>query len=476
FQETTGAPTGTDVGLYRDNSGDLTANVLTGKTLNFAVNGTDEFNFSSTGLAFNSNDITGLGANLTAAGALTIASASASGLTLNSGTTGAISIGDDGSAETITIGTGAAAKTLTIGSTNTTSTTNIQSGSGGINIKANNGSTGTVQIGTGGAGSTTPDVFALDVKSNTGDPTGFEGAMYYNTTDNVFRCYQNTAWTNCIGSGGSVDLSSFTLAGIAIDDTVPFTDISNSNTNSKVTLEDAQWEQRKRLPNKGFNFYTDFIQETSATATDNALSETISGTAAAVTQQAVNGTGRVGLARATTGSTATGRAALSTGLTAVAFNGGSWFYETMVNVTTLSTATERYQLAIGFRDTMTAANQVDGIYFLYDEGGVSTGSTAAAYWQTATVQNSTRTFNTSLTQTTVTAGAWVRLGIEVNAAGTSVTFYIDGTAVSTHTANIPVGTTRATGFGAHIIKSVGTTARTVDFDYVNVVADWTTAR
>lgn len=132
FQETTGAPTGTDVGLYRDNSGDLSANVLTGKNLNVAVNGTDEYNFSSTGLAFNSNNITGLGTNLTAASTLTIASAAASGLTINSGTTGAIAIGDDASAETITIGTGAAAKTLTIGSTNTTSATTIQSGSGGI--------------------------------------------------------------------------------------------------------------------------------------------------------------------------------------------------------------------------------------------------------------------------------------------------------------------------------------------------------
>ena len=60
-----------------------------------------------------------------------------------------------------------------------------------------------VQIGAGGAGSTTPDFFALDVKSTTGDPAaaGFEGAMYYNTADNKFRCYQGSAWTDCIGSG-----------------------------------------------------------------------------------------------------------------------------------------------------------------------------------------------------------------------------------------------------------------------------------
>ena len=60
FRETTGAPAGTTVGFHRDNSGDLNGNVLTGKTFNLQVNGSDEYNFSSTGLEFNSNAITGL--------------------------------------------------------------------------------------------------------------------------------------------------------------------------------------------------------------------------------------------------------------------------------------------------------------------------------------------------------------------------------------------------------------------------------
>ncbi|MBI5621077.1 collagen-like protein, partial [Candidatus Gottesmanbacteria bacterium] len=67
---------------------------------------------------------------------------------------------------------------------------------------AGTATTATVQIGAGGVGSTTPDFFGLDVKSDTGDPAGgFEGAVYYNTFDNKFRCYQDTAWTDCIGGG-----------------------------------------------------------------------------------------------------------------------------------------------------------------------------------------------------------------------------------------------------------------------------------
>ncbi len=57
FRETTGAPTGTDVGLHRDNSGDLNLNVLTGKTFNVQVNGTDEYNFSSSGLTIGTNSL-----------------------------------------------------------------------------------------------------------------------------------------------------------------------------------------------------------------------------------------------------------------------------------------------------------------------------------------------------------------------------------------------------------------------------------
>ncbi|KXK10228.1 MAG: hypothetical protein UZ22_OP11002000873 [Microgenomates bacterium OLB23] len=81
----------------------------------------------------------------------------------------------------------------------------FQTSAGAITLQAaGTGTISTIQIGAGGGGSTTPDLLGLDVKSDTGDPAGgFEGAMYYNTADNVFRCYQNTGWTNCIGSGGT---------------------------------------------------------------------------------------------------------------------------------------------------------------------------------------------------------------------------------------------------------------------------------
>lgn len=65
-----------------------------------------------------------------------------------------------------------------------------------LNVDTTNGR---IEVGTADSNST---LFVLDTKNTTGDPTGVNGAMYYNSFSNKFRCYQNGAWTDCIGSGG----------------------------------------------------------------------------------------------------------------------------------------------------------------------------------------------------------------------------------------------------------------------------------
>lgn len=221
-------------------------------------------------------------------------------------------------------------------------------------------------------------------------------------------------------------------------------------------------------------YYFDDCMNTISAQGNGVLVNTLSGTGAQTAAQTNNVVGRVGLVRSSTGVATTGRSAPTTGI-AIKFSGASWFFEMDVNITTLSTVGEEFAFVCGFFDAFTASTQTDAACFLYDRLPSATGATAATYWQTLTAQNGSRTYNTSLTQTTVNAGQWYRLRIEVNAGATSVAFYIDGVLVSTHTGNIP-GSGRDLGFGWLIVKSAGTTARTADIDFIEVLGIQTTAR
>lgn len=196
-----------------------------------------------------------------------------------------------------------------------------------------------------------------------------------------------------------------------------------------------------------------------------------SGTGATATGQATADAARPGQIRLTTGTTTTGRSAIHHVQNTVRLGGGVWTIGWGALPTTLSTGTDRYQLFIGLIDNPAAANQADAVYFLYDEGGVSTGSAASANWQCVTTKGSVRTFTT--TSVAVSTTTWADLEIRLNAAGTSVDFLINGTVVATHTTNIPTSASELCTPGAGILKSAGTNARTVDLDYVAVYAELT---
>ncbi len=359
---------------------------------------------------------------LNSSGALTINSASASSLTIDSGTTGALNFGTGSNAKTITIGntTGATAIAHLVGTG--TNVFNVQGPSSAVYLQLDS-TNNRLYIGNPTADGTA-FLLVLDSKNTTGDPTGVAGAQYYNSANDRFRCYQGGAWTDCVSSGS----------------------VAN------------------------FRYFSDFTG--SPTTTGQEMFATNS--TGTVTSQATSATNRPGVFRFSTAGSATGRADYSSAASALSLGAGRTIFETAINIATLSNSTDRYQLVIGLHDTMTAANQTDAVAFVYDEGGVSTGSAASANWQLVTASNSTRTWTT--TSTAVAAGSWIKLRIDVNAAGTSVTFYINGTSVGTQTTNIPTGTTRALGFGALLIKSVGTTARTVDFDYMDTEQDYSSAR
>ena len=186
---------------------------------------TGALSLTSTSGTINLTGLTGLTQTLSSG----IAEITAPTLNLNTASTGNTSIG------------------------NTTGMVTITSGTGNINLLANGTSTGNVQIGDGGAASATPDLLVLD--TGTADPTGVNGATYYNTTSNKFRCYENGAWKDCdtgldniktaqsnnISTIGTTE-SSFLSVSITPTSTTKniwitaSMGVSNNSTNSNITL------------------------------------------------------------------------------------------------------------------------------------------------------------------------------------------------------------------------------------------------
>jgi hypothetical protein len=157
------------------------------------------------------------------------------------------------------------------------------------------------------------------------------------------------------------------------------------------------------------------------------------------------------------------------------FGGGVWNFETSFNIQTLSVLAERFRVISGFGATSGGATETDGVFITYDEGGTANGTAASPNWQCVTVANSVRTLTT--TTTAVTASAWNKLRIEINAAGTSASFYVNGTLLATHTTNIPLGSnSRFVMVKNGLAKALGVTNRALYVDYLGYENILTTPR
>lgn len=151
----------------------------------------------------------------------------------------------------------------------------------------------------------------------------------------------------------------------------------------------------------------------------------------------------------------------------ILFGGGTYVWETRVNIETLPvTTTNEYVFRAGFLDAI-SVQPTDGCYFQFDA--------ANANWFTVSRAAATETATAS--SVAVAANTWTKLRIEVNAAATSVAYYIDGTLVKTDTTNIPSGSNiRGTSIGAGVIKATGSVDNDFFFDYMGLEIGLTTSR
>ncbi|HSX17210.1 MAG TPA: hypothetical protein VLH86_03860 [Patescibacteria group bacterium] len=410
-----GQSTGTNTVRLGDGTGATTVQIATGVTNAKTVQ-------IGTGAAMaNTISIGGTGANVITmgdtqtGGSVSIGAAMTTG-TINIGGTGAqtgtINIGAGTGAQTLNFGTGGtAAKTVTLGSGASTGLTTIQSGTLGISLL----STGNIVVGTS---DTTGTLLVLDTKTGSGDPTGVNGGMYYNSNIGAFRCFQNSVWRDCMASART----SFYY----MNDYV-------ASSGDSVSLSGAH---------NGGSF-------SSSTGT----------------------TGHPGIVQLSTGTTTNGDAEVGSNDTGSAYllgGGDFWRWETDLRLPTLSDATNTYTVRAGFNEGNGIVEPTDGCYFKYSNG-VNTGK-----WQGNCFSNSAGT--QCDTTITVAAATFYRLTIVINSAGTNVDFQVNGTTMCSIAATIPTGAGRETSWNVGIVKSASTTARTIELDYIEVNGQFGTAR
>lgn len=234
----------------------------------------------------------------------------------------------------------------------------------------------------------------------------------------------------------------------------------SDDANWKAETTNAQFNFKRAT--KMFRAYHDCI---AATSNVDMVFGT-NGTGAAWAQVANWATGTVGVTQADLGTTTTGRVTLgSTNTNIVSVNAGTILWSARIQLPNLSDATNTYTLRGGLMSSF-SAEPSNGIYFRYTHGtnsGKFEAVTRAAGTETATD-----------TGITAAASTTYDLDIVVNAAGTSVSFMINGTVVATNSTNIPSG---AMGYNLGVIRSAGTSNfLALDVDFEEIFYEFTTAR
>jgi hypothetical protein len=141
-------------------------------------------------------------------------------------------------------------------------------------------------------------------------------------------------------------------------------------------------------------------------------------------------------------------------------------------IPTLSNATDRYNVLFGI-SVGTNSTVNTGCAFIYDEGGVGTGTTASPNWQIITASGSLRT--NFVTSVIVSASTFYSFRIETNSTCTEIYYYIDDVLVRTETTNIPTSSLSLLPI-VSLTKTAGTTNRVMAVDYLGYKIKFNSAR
>lgn len=173
--------------------------------------------------------------------------------------------------------------------------------------------------------------------------------------------------------------------------------------------------------------------------------------------------GKPGVVRFATGTNAAGRAGweqeINGSNSPFSIGGGvQWTVETSIRITETSTGTQRFRVLFGFTDTDGTISN-NGCFFEYKDD-VNSGK-----WQIRSRNGGVE--STKDSGVTVTFAAWITLKLVFASDGSSVEGFINGTSIGTLSTNIPASSNYVF-LECCIQKTVGTTSRTMDCDYVEM--------
>tara|TARA_R110002096_G_scaffold108964_2_gene238498 strand:+ start:7979 stop:9835 length:1857 start_codon:yes stop_codon:yes gene_type:complete len=242
-----------------------------------------------------------------------------------------------------------------------------------------------------------------------------------------------------------------------------FVNVGSSGVEVLFDIDSASFETHAYVPSAGVEavgrneqYYVHYADFLSSGATQNGFSSSSSGTGAGTRQlwqfTSSSGGDSFGVIELGTGTTATGFISLNTGTNAFRLGEGKTSFAARVCPWTLSTATDEYICKVGFsNDISTGGAGSDEVGFRYDRVGDGIN------WRCITREGSNETDTDSGTVVLASSiGAnMVSLSFEVNEAGTSVEFFIDGVSVATHTTNMPPNGQRL-GYGIEMEASAYT--------------------
>jgi hypothetical protein len=233
---------------------------------------------------------------------------------------------------------------------------------------------------------------------------------------------------------------------------------------------------------KGIIFFDDFLGTNDNaginTSTGVVMGAVGTGSVTRITGVYPSRTNQQGVIQLATGTLITGNVSFRLGSTNTPtffVGSGAISYEVLINIETLSTLANRFVNVFGLYTGGSLVSSNNLISFIYDEGGVfaSGGIGASPNWKCVTTNAGTRTSTDSTIA--VTASAWTKLRIEINAGGTSVEFFINDVSVGVNATNIPA-TTTALYFLNGMQKTTGLTSVNMYADYISLKQTFTTAR